>query len=289
MNIDSWKKIFYYVFKHIWDKGEDIMTENIHDYLYHYTSINTLGFILKNKNIRFNNLRNLDDMDEGVYSDEYGKYCFISSWTDTEEESIEMWKMYSNDMNGIRIKMKSNPFKEYDVNIKINDKQIRAEKAVFNQEQLYNDTYLIINQVKDSLLHQVIYDEIEKIDAIKNTNPVKIFDESLNYNIEFIGTYKNKYWRFQNEFRYIVHILPIGLNSIKANYDEDVDLFIKLIDLPFKDYYLNLDDEAFENMEIVLGPKTNEIDKMIVQLLVKEYNPSALKNIKNSCLCNRLR
>ena len=33
--------------------------------LYHYTSVNTLYYILKNKTIRFNRLDKVDDIDEG--------------------------------------------------------------------------------------------------------------------------------------------------------------------------------------------------------------------------------
>ena len=33
-------------------------------YLYHYTSLDTLALILKNRTLCFNNLRNVDDMEE---------------------------------------------------------------------------------------------------------------------------------------------------------------------------------------------------------------------------------
>lgn len=36
----------------------------MNQYLYHYTSIETLALILKNRTIRFNNLQNVDDPEE---------------------------------------------------------------------------------------------------------------------------------------------------------------------------------------------------------------------------------
>ncbi len=39
------------------------------DYLYHYTSIETLALILSNKTLCFNNLLNVDDIEEAETSD----------------------------------------------------------------------------------------------------------------------------------------------------------------------------------------------------------------------------
>ena len=91
------------------------MEKTIPDYLYHYTNINTLALILKNKTIRFNSLNRVDDLSEGLTNDlgEMGKYVFVSSWTETPEESIPFWKMYTKDMGGVRIRLKSSPFRTY--------------------------------------------------------------------------------------------------------------------------------------------------------------------------------
>lgn len=86
------------------------------EYLYHYTNIYSLALILKSKNIKFNLLRNMDDLEE-VKTDglnNFGKYCFVSSWTSSAEESIPFWHMYTNDMAGARIKMPKDMFKKYD-------------------------------------------------------------------------------------------------------------------------------------------------------------------------------
>lgn len=55
--------------------------------IYHYTSIDTLEKILSNRTIRFNNLNNVDDLEERFYSP-YSKYVFVSCWTDSPVESI---------------------------------------------------------------------------------------------------------------------------------------------------------------------------------------------------------
>ena len=59
--------------------------------IYHYTNIETLAQILKNKTLLFNRLDCIDDLEEGsvVSSGIYvGRYIFVSCWTETAEESI---------------------------------------------------------------------------------------------------------------------------------------------------------------------------------------------------------
>lgn len=84
------------------------------DYLFHYTSIENLALILKNKTIRFNSLIDVDDPDEIKTSDTegIGKYCYCSCWTD-KDESIPFWSMYTKNMHGVMIKMEVFPFNEH--------------------------------------------------------------------------------------------------------------------------------------------------------------------------------
>lgn len=42
----------------------------MNEYIYHYTSIETLALILQSKKIRFNSLKNVDDINETEFSDE---------------------------------------------------------------------------------------------------------------------------------------------------------------------------------------------------------------------------
>lgn len=52
--------------------------------IYHYTNIDTLALILKNRTIRFNRLDNVDDLEEGKAESlgiKFCKYIFVSCWT----------------------------------------------------------------------------------------------------------------------------------------------------------------------------------------------------------------
>jgi hypothetical protein len=86
--------------------------------LYHYTSIENLALILKNKTICFNNLLNVDDIEEVETSDmgKFGKYINVSCWTEEKEESIPLWNLYTPNMRGVRIGLPKFPFKKYHFN-----------------------------------------------------------------------------------------------------------------------------------------------------------------------------
>ena len=90
------------------------------DQLYHYTSIDVLALILKNRTIRLNPLNKLDDLQEQKTADveNLGKFVFVSSWTSDDVESIPMWKMYTDPRAGIRIKLRKNPFKWHKTSLK---------------------------------------------------------------------------------------------------------------------------------------------------------------------------
>lgn len=79
----------------------------MNNYIYHYTTIETLELIFSNKTLRLNNLSNVDDMEEGqadIFGD-MSKYVFVSSWTKDDLENIPLWQMYTPNMSGIRIKI----------------------------------------------------------------------------------------------------------------------------------------------------------------------------------------
>ena len=85
------------------------------EYLYHYTSLETLALILSNKTICFNNLLNVDDIEEAETQDmgNFGRFLYVSCWTDDEKESIPLWNLYTPNMHGVRIKLPKFPFKKY--------------------------------------------------------------------------------------------------------------------------------------------------------------------------------
>lgn len=84
--------------------------------IYHYTNLESLALILKNKTIRFNRLDKVDDIEEGNAESlgvRFCKYVFVSCWTENPEENIPLWKMYGGDFGGVRISVEQEMFQEY--------------------------------------------------------------------------------------------------------------------------------------------------------------------------------
>lgn len=58
--------------------------------LYHYTSLEKLALILRNRTIRLNPLDKMDDLQEQKTADvpNLGKFIYVSAWTSEKDESI---------------------------------------------------------------------------------------------------------------------------------------------------------------------------------------------------------
>lgn len=210
------------------------MKKEVPEFLYHYTSINTLGLILKHKTLRLNNLTAMDDLDEADFGGKnWRKYCFISSWTEEENESIPMWNMYSDGMQGVRIKMQTYPFEEYD---------FKAFKTIIQPKDMINSSYTIPTYIQDKILFPVRYDDIEYQKTMKSADIMQINGSEVKFEGNKLGKWKNRYWDFQKEWRYRILVYPIGFaNQLTAPmlYNQQLEDFARLIDLPFSDYYLN--------------------------------------------------
>lgn len=247
-------------------------------YLYHYTTIDTLALILRDKKIKFTPLTDLDDLEEKHLKDawQYGKYVYISSWTEDDMESIPMWNMYSGLDCGVRLKMPSMPFEKYsvssDVVISAVPKQVLNFYKSRNAEiEEYLDDmggpYYIIKHMPR--LYKINY--VENINDDKDGQSMQIYYE-LEEKLTHLGRDKRVFWNFQKEWRYVLILLPVKFGSGENKHNENFadNLFFYF---PFKYYYLLLNKDAFLKMEIVLSPKISDGNRAIVNLLKEKYNP----------------
>lgn len=260
-------------------------------YLYHYTSIDTLLLILKNKTLAFNSLQNVDDLEEADSEDidQIGKICYVSCWTNDDSESIPMWNMYTPNMQGIRIKLKEYPFKKYVY--KMGEYFFNTDcESYINYKSLYNDDKACISS-DSPLLKNVIYTEEESKlyprikSVIKKTEKLDNgqinINEKIKYSFEELGKYKRSNWSFQNEVRYIINMAPYSMKELMSckSEAEQRKLISRLEDTkikaPYKRFFLQLSDEALKNIEILLGPKITEEQEEIVKLIIDKYCPSA--------------
>lgn len=257
-----------------------IFETDIPDFLYHYTNIESLESILKNKTIRFSSLMNVDDSEEMSTSSNMnlGKYCFVSSWTDLEEESIPFWAQYTNNMGGVRIKLPTLPFKQNTVTHKYVNNGVPF--VTFYPVEFFN---------KENIFPYLPMPFCRKI-HYTNDNSKLITQDYLSYesmeehrlnnifmNLMDIGRYKRLCWSFQSEWRYCMYFLPVDIETGHMS----IDVSMNDINIGFNHYDLPLNEKALENLEITLGPKIG-LNIAKVQKIVQQYCPNA--KLKNSQL-----
>ena len=243
------------------------------DLVYHYTSINTLALILKNRTIRLNCLKNVDDMDEGLV-DGFGNlsdYFFASSWTEDGMENIALWNMYAPNMTGVRIGLPCDM-----LNLTYDEDHFITNGLVYGSD---SDKEILIKMFGASLPQPVVYDsEGMKRQLFSYKSGSK---ENLEINSKYLGLAKNNQWEFQQESRFRVLAIPKNHICCNMRYKPDVNACLALIvKEPFSIDYIDLPlkNEALKKMEIMLGPNCIDSDKIVVESLVRNLLNS--KNIK---------
>lgn len=260
------------------------------EYLYHYTSIESLALILKNKTIRLNPLDKMDDLQEQKTADveNLGKFVFVSSWTDDPTESIPMWKMYTNSTAGVRIKLRKNPFLWHGTSAQ---DVVRKTGMQLTQDSDSNGmipTFLDFSEIlskgywspqawSGNILEKMTYtNDITKLEP----KVADVTSEGINLKMGMIGKHKNLHWEFQKEWRYIMQFISVKFNaSIEEMTNQALVSARKLLQgtepPPFRYYDLDIDPQFFAEMEITQSPQMTYGNRVILETLVEKYNPSA--------------
>lgn len=271
-------------------------------YLYHYTTIQNLALILKNRTLRLMPLNLMDDLQEAKSKDlqDFGQFIYVSSWTDKEEEVIPMWKMYTKPECGVRIGMVENPFQVIDNTthefrdptqgeyITSRDKKTKGIYPIIRMEEMLLKNCLLANMGLHQQLIQVRYSK----------NPEELEPQIITLNVDTgnlevslgkLGDVKNEYWSFQQEWRYIIRTQPFSIPNSLKSLDGEMGKYLTEIlagkakqALPYID--LHLSNYALETMELTLAPDMPEANKILVECLIEKYNPNMHNSIQPSIL-----
>jgi hypothetical protein len=252
----------------------------IPNFLYHYTSIETLLIILKYQKFRFKRLDLMNDPLEGYLTSfpHYRKFIFSSSWTALSLDEIPMWKMYSN-LEGVRLRMPIDLFSHGD-SMKISKiRSVRSHnfllKSTLNKEYELNLKTLKIKKTETPKFKiksvfgpsQIEYTEnVESIskDIILRREDITDFD-FFEINLNMIGQKKIHFWAFEKEYRFRIFfgdsIMIAGSDKVLRENSEIVE-----------NEYLDIDfvKESLEGSEILLGPKSNNDDLILIENAFKE-------------------
>ena len=252
------------------------------EYLYHYTSIETLSLILKTKKIKLQRLDKVNDPTEELCQDgKLGKYLFVTCWTSHELEVLPFWYMYGHGKRGVRIRLPMGFIKSYAVREQSHgtDGRVTTNGQVFDcvvpEQAMLESEYVVANfSAAFNKFFPVKYTD----DPTLLTPPVLSNgdDGTLNVALGALGIHKPTIWHFEQEWRFRLIVHPYGFREINP---EDTSFahraFEARKDLGFESYFLEITDEAYSRMEVTLGPSCTEGDRTITEALMQKYNPNA--------------
>lgn len=269
--------------------------------IHHYTNIESLALILKNRTLRFNRLDKVDDPEESNFFSHgvnLGPYTFVSCWTESKEESIPMWKMYTSGCWGIRITVpRDNLFQTYNYDgFKHNGLtsvsmggmllSLFPPEVQFQQDK-YFPPFLTTDYDACHFYRKVQY--VDNVQALsKDVIHISELDENGRGSISIaypkVGSYKHKRWAFQEESRFVLNMLP-GNPTSKFNtpdFDREQTNFIQSLlhnkDLGFTYYDMHLNPVILDNLIITLSPLTTDSQRTIVKALCYKYASKAIIN-----------
>lgn len=257
---------------------EEMQIYELPKYLYHYTSLETIALILKYNTLRFSRLDKVNDMNEASSLNlPYANTAvFTSSWTNHSDESIPMWRMYTRDMDGVRIKLPVNMFKGRE-NPRVFDKGgariVQGEAIAFDREGLGFDYHTTLFQGPN----KIHYSDEEKYIL---SNVISNVGEHIRINLYDLGMFKQKCWEYEQEWRFKILAFPDELELPNNELTKDI---LNLEKYPIKNTYIDvqLESNIFNEAEFTLGPKSTEAQYILLESLVEKYSPQATINRSN--------
>ncbi len=239
--------------------------------IYHYTSIDTLALILKNKTLRFNNAKFVNDPTEAMTED-FGSmqdYVFISCWSSEEKESIPLWKIYGADGHGVRLESDT--------------KYIHFE----GEETPLNGIYKVIENVKKEVdsdyfinVWQLDKPTMNHYFETNYSNEKKVFKKDIStettkmweYQIDNAFNIKPTCWSFEKEIRFIMLGCSLEDGQDQNNWQVVFNQITRKGSIKSKFVDLILKDDFFDNLKIILGPSISDAEKNMVQSLINAIN-----------------
>lgn len=269
------------------------------DRLYHYTTVESLALILKNRTLRLNPLDKMDDLQEAqsLSRQNYGQFVYVSSWTDMKEESIPMWKMYSSMTSGVRISLPPCPFQIFDLSQNcFRDPTLQERASMYTTTALYpvvniyDDLQRNVSTATNigQQLHKVEYtDDVEKLCPKLE----KIDGDKAHIALDMMGIYKSSIWSFQSEYRYLIRSIPCNLlgGNAMQNWSIVVNTMIQMGGVKSNRQYidLRLAGNMLDQMVITTSPAISPSNKIIVEALLSQFCPKA--RIESSALEGKVR
>ncbi|MGK7866349.1 DUF2971 domain-containing protein [Falsiroseomonas sp. E2-1-a20] len=252
----------------------DVMgIEELPSVLYQYTSIESLQKILASRTLRFSRLDTVNDPEEAMASDVplAASSVFVSCWSGTQVEQIPMWSMYGQNFGGVRIKLPANMFAG------------RKEPMIFEKggALLTVDGWYTISRKSPAMGTNGC--------AIIGPNKVYYCDNSDYRNRKLVyrragtahfypydlGMVKGSHWSYEQEWRFKIAALAFEAQFPDDDYFNNVTLDLEAYPVEATALFIPLDLSAFDELEVTLGPKTDDAAVEEVERILAAHAPKA--------------
>lgn len=278
-------------------------------YIHHYTNIDALALILKNRTLRFTRLDNVDDPEESNFVSNgvnLGPYTFVSCWTESKEESIPMWKIYTREQWGVRLSViRDGLFKTYTIENGFRFNGLVATtlgnpiKLLFPIDVRLKQTDYTPPFLTDDYDKCNFYRKITYVDDLKpySDDSFQVIPQgdgnvSVCIKTDKVGSYKNKRWSFQEESRFVLFFMPgnsfatFNTPQFEREQNRIVNDIMHNKGLGFSHYDMCLSEGAFDSLIITMSPLCTDSQRAIVEALRDKYAPKA--KIEESKLSGKL-
>ncbi|WDK83203.1 DUF2971 domain-containing protein [Xanthomonas campestris] len=281
--------------------------------IYHYTNAGTLPLILKNKTLRFTRADCLDDAAEVPFSSKHidARFFYVSSWSLKSKEQSGQWYRYGDMSRGVRIGFSKSPFVWSTITEWFETKSfthpngsmrsvpdsfgfmIHEVEAPFDVTTLFGNGHMLVpdpSADSDKFGGAVSYVDDPEAEAAKFSRgdpaSTTIFGRASD-----IARIKSKEWEDQEECRYVLMAFEGPKLSFASDPSKYRDALLKMMQErgkghsnPSASLYIDIpiSEKAFEEMEVILGPKISAADKDAVRDAVNAFAPSA--HVKESVI-----
>lgn len=258
---------------------------NTPEILYHYTTLESLALILKNRTFLFRKLSHLNDPLEGKNNSfkQAEQLVFSSSWTASQVDTIPMWKIYAG-LDGLRIGMPRDLFLSQEkvqfglwplANRKLHTGRLeQAVDVVLKREGEANEyrtplkllagpdcikyvTREAAGEIGEVFFHQEVYPDEER------TEP--------RLHLAQVGLTKSEDWAFEQEWRFRI---PYCMDMTIVDGDTK---HIADMPLPKEDQiFVPFDVNRLDKLEILTGPQFTAGQEILLERLCAKYSPDAV-------------
>lgn len=235
-------------------------------FLCHYTNMTSLLQILSTKKFKFSRIDYVNDLTEKMNLSKNKNYerVFISCFTE-QEESIPMWKIYTQNNLGVMLKLFFKP-KASAISLFKNDTIYTS----YNSTIPLVERHTIINNIGANLdSFKVEYSSICKKTTVKLKN-----NEMCDYTYYFARS-KTTAWDFEKEYRYriILHTGEMFNNKTKSN----------------KELYANINFDCLDKIQIIFNPWTSKKSwENIISPFIDNYNKNFFE-LQDSAFANKIK